>query len=62
MTNILRLTLQKNEDKLACIIIAYYEVALDELMLANALANNKYEWLMFVWGFDKNYLGSKYDD
>ena len=57
MTNVLKIALQKEEEKLACIITAYYEVALEEEMIIRALTSENYEWLMFVWAFGKNYIG-----
>ena len=57
MTNVLKIALQKDEEKLACIIIAYYEVALEQDMIIRALTNENYEWLFFTWAFDKNYIG-----
>lgn len=38
MTNILKIALTRDEDKLSSIIISYYEVSLDEDMLIKALA------------------------
>ena len=60
MTNVLKLCLLKDEEKLACVIIAYYEVNLDEDMFIKALATNKFTWLMFLWAFDKNYIGERH--
>ena len=60
MTNVLKIALTKDEEKIACIITAYYEVALEEEMIIRALANSNYEWLMFVFGFDKNYIGPRH--
>jgi hypothetical protein len=57
MTNVLKIALQKEEEKLACIITAYYEVTLEEEMIIRALTSENYQWLFFVWAFDKNYIG-----
>ncbi len=51
MTNILKISLQKEEERIACMVTAYYEINLDEDMLIQALATEQYEWLKFVWGF-----------
>ena len=59
MTNILKIALQKEEEKLACIITAYYEIALEEEMIVRAITNSNYQWLLFVWAFDKNYIGPR---
>jgi hypothetical protein len=59
MSNVLKIALQKDEEKLACIIVSYYEVALEEEMVVRALANENYQFLLFVWAFDKNYIGPR---
>jgi hypothetical protein len=56
MTNILKLALYNDEEKLSCIIVAYYEIELIEEMVVRALANDNFRFLMFVWAFDKNYI------
>lgn len=57
MTNVLKIALQKEEEKLACIITAYYEVTIEQEMLIKALSMDNYEWLLFLWAFQKNYIG-----
>lgn len=42
MTNVLKIALQKDEEKLACIITAYYEVSLEEEMIIRALTSENY--------------------
>lgn len=59
MTNVLKISLQKDEEKLACVITAYYEVALEEELIIRALTSENYEWLFFLWAFDKNYIGQR---
>jgi hypothetical protein len=59
MTNVLKIALQKEEEKIACIITAYYEISLQEEMLIRALQNDNYSWLLFIWAFDKNYIGTR---
>lgn len=51
MTNVLKIALQKEEEKLACIITAYYEVTIEQEMLIKALSMDNYEWLLFLWAF-----------
>lgn len=51
MTNILKIALQKEEEKIACVITAYYEIDLQEEMIIRAITNNNYQWLMYVWAF-----------
>lgn len=59
MSNILKIALQKEEEMLACIITAYYEVVIEQEMLIKALSTDNYTWLKFVWSFDKNYIGNR---
>lgn len=59
MTNILKIALSKNEEKIACIISAYYEIALEEEMIVRAISKDNYQWLLFTWAFDKNYIGAR---
>ena len=42
MTHVLKQALQKDEEVVACILTAYYDVALTEEMLIEALAKTKY--------------------
>ena len=42
ITNVLKIALQKEEEKIACIITAYYEIAIEEEMIAKAIANDYY--------------------
>lgn len=59
ITNILKIILFKDEEKISCIIAAYYEFSLEETMIAKALSQDNYTWLMFVWAFKKNYIGNR---
>lgn len=54
MTNILKIALQKEEEKLACILTAYYNIAIKEEMIGRALVNENFEWLMFLFAFNRN--------
>lgn len=40
VTNILKIALKKREEKIACLITAYYEIKVDEEMLIKALSEN----------------------
>eukprot|EP00347_Sterkiella_histriomuscorum_P022855 403336899 len=59
MTNILKILLFKQEEKLACMLTAYYELAIDDDMIFRAIENMHYHWLQFVWAFKKNFLGPR---
>jgi len=57
MTNVLKIALQKEEEKLACIIIAYYEVTIEQEIIIKALSMDNYMMLKYLWAFEKNYVG-----
>lgn len=42
MKNILKIAFSNNEEKIACIITAYYEIDLEEEMIIRAIANDNY--------------------
>ena len=56
MTNVLKIALQLEEEMLACVITAFYEVNVEQEMIIKALSINNFEWLKFLWAFDKNFL------
>lgn len=59
MTDILKIILFKNDEKLACLLTAFYEIAIDDDMLFRALEKNNFIWLQYVWSFKKNFLGPR---
>ncbi len=59
MTNVLKIALQKEEEKLACIIIAYYEVTIEQEIIIKALSMDNYLMLKYLWAFEKNYVGQR---
>lgn len=42
MTNVLKIALWKEEEKIACIITAYYEISIEEEMIAKAISDDYY--------------------
>lgn len=60
MTNILRLLLQKGEEKIACQLAAYYELSIDDEFLFYALEHRFYTILKFIWVYEKNFLGPRF--
>lgn len=60
MTNVLKIVLQKGEERLACIITAYYEISVGEDMIMKAMDQDHFEWLQFLWAFHKNYIGARH--
>jgi len=59
MTAILKIALQKNEEKIACILTAYYELNMSKDFIFRGITNDHFLWLKFVWGFYKNVIGSR---
>jgi len=59
MANIVKILLFKKEEKLACLLTAYYELSLDEDSYYQAVDNKNFQWLEFVWAFGKNFIGSR---
>jgi hypothetical protein len=57
MANIVKILLYRGEEKLACLLTAYYEIALDREMIRAALNSKNYEWLQYVYAFGKNFVG-----
>jgi len=49
----------KKEETLLCVIIAYYEVFIDHEILILALKDSSYNFLKYVWAFQKNYIGDR---
>ena len=45
MTNVLKIALYKDEEKLACIITAYYEINLEEEMIVKEIHAESFKWL-----------------
>jgi len=42
---------------LSCIIIAYYEITIEQEMIIKALSMDNYMMLQYLWAFEKNYIG-----
>ena len=59
MTNIVKILLFRGEEKLACLLTAYFELALDMEMFKCAVENRFFEWLQYVFVFRKNHVGLK---
>ena len=57
MSNILKVLLFNEEERLACLLTAYYEVALEQEMIYQAVCNERFKWLNYVWAFGKNWIG-----
>ena len=49
----------KKEETLLCVIAAYYEVLIDHDVLILALQDSNYNFLMYLWAFQKNYIGDR---
>ena len=55
--NIIKIFLYRGEEKLACMLTAYYEISIDEEMYLMAIENGNFDWLNYVYAFGKNYIG-----
>ena len=60
MTNVLKIALQREEEALACVITGFYEVVIEQEMVIKALSMDNYRWLLFLWAFEKNFLGPRH--
>lgn len=60
MTNILKILLEMDEEVLACQLVAYYELSLDDDLVLYALEKKLFSFLKFIWIFQKNFLGQRY--
>jgi hypothetical protein len=56
MANIAQILLYYDEIDLACYLTAYYEIQCDEHMIQNAICDDYFQWLNYLWVFDKNYV------
>ena len=56
MKNVLKTALHYGESKIACIIVAYYELNLDQATLEKAIRSAQLEVLKYLWGFGKNFF------
>jgi hypothetical protein len=54
MANIIRILLYMDEEPLACYLTAFYEINIDKAMIQNAIIRNNYQWLNYLWVFEKN--------
>jgi len=59
ITNVCRILLYRGEEKLACLMVAYFEVALDRAMFRMAVDNEFFDFLKYLFIFRKNYVGRK---
>jgi len=59
ITAILKVALQRNEESLACIITAYYELNVTRELIFKAITNDHFQWLKYLWAFTKNVIGSR---
>jgi len=54
-TNILRIALNMKEEKIAQVLVAEYQIAIDEKMIIRAVKTKQMNFLYCVWAFNKNY-------
>ena len=61
MADITKILLHKKEEKLACLLTAYYELSIEDEDYAHAISSKNWAWLKYVWAFGKNYVRSRRD-
>jgi len=54
-TNILRIALNRKEEKIAQVLVAEYQIAIDEQMIIRAVKTRQMNFLYCIWAFNKNY-------
>jgi len=54
-TNVMRIALNMQEEKIASLLIAYYTVKIDEDMMLRAVKTNQIDFLYCVFAFNKNF-------
>ncbi|TNV74595.1 hypothetical protein FGO68_gene15838 [Halteria grandinella] len=60
MTSVLKILLDKGEEALACQMVAYYELSLDDEFIILTLSRLQLEVLQYVWVFKRNFMGQRY--
>lgn len=45
MANLIKILLFRKEEKLACLLTAYYEISIDNGLIFQAIHNKQYLWL-----------------
>lgn len=58
-SNIVKILLFREEEKLACFLTAYYEVHIFQEMIACAIDKGHLQWLNYLWAFGKNFWGTR---
>ena len=56
MANIVRVLLFLGEEPLACYLSTFYKCHFELDMIYSAIERSHYEWLNYLWVFDKNYI------
>jgi|LauGreDrversion4_2_1035121.scaffolds.fasta_scaffold95257_2 hypothetical protein len=59
MSNICQILLSRQEFKLANVLTAYYELSLTEERVIQAIFDKNFDWLSWVWSFEKNFIGPR---
>lgn len=57
-TNVLKIALNQQDEKVAAVLVAEYVVKIEEEMILRALKTNKFYFLYCLWAFNKNYSDS----
>lgn len=56
MGNILLLLTKSDDEKLACIVVMYYEIIINKVQMNKIISKNMYNLLKHIWRESKNYI------
>ena len=57
MAGIIKVLLFRKETDLACYLTAFYEIYLDDETIKSAIEFGHFNWLKYLYAFNKNYIG-----
>ncbi|MFO0117562.1 MAG: hypothetical protein ACK521_08085 [bacterium] len=58
-SNIVKILLFRDEEKLACYLTAYYEIHIFSEMILCAIDKGHLHWLNYLYAFGKNIFGTR---
>jgi len=59
MANLVKILMYRKEMDLACYLTVFYQIAIDEEMVKNAIEMKQFSWLRYVYAFKKNKYADK---
>lgn len=60
MAKVLKILLFRDEEALGCYLTAFYRLSLDEEMINQAIDEDYFLWLNYLWAFKKNSVINEY--